>query len=150
VDDALRVGGGEALAHLCRQIDRLRRRQWALRQTLAQGLPLQELEDGVADVILDTDVEQGADVRVVQARDRAGLPLEAGEGVGVFGHALGQDLDRHVTVEPGVAGTVNLTHAPGPDRLQDLVRAETVARGERHRAILAGILCRSAAAVQSL
>ena len=85
---------------------------------------------------------------VAQAGDRPGLALEAGESFGVPRHVLGEDLDCDVATEAGVAGAVDLTHSPGPDRGQDLVRAETAARREHHRANLGVILCATVPGVQ--
>ena len=39
-----------------------------------------------------------------------------------------QELDRDLTIEPRVAGAIDLAHAAGPDRRDDLVRAEAAAR----------------------
>jgi hypothetical protein len=60
---------------------------------------------------------------MIQRRDGAGLPLEA---LIEFGPG---SLDRDNAVEPRVAGLVHLTHAPGADGREDLVRAEFFAYG---------------------
>jgi hypothetical protein len=41
-----------------------------------------------------------------------------------IGDFLGEDLDRHVTIEAGVTGSVHLTHPSSPKGLEDLVGAE--------------------------
>ena len=56
---------------------------------------------------------EGADVRVVQGGDGAGLTLEPLLQVRVSGHMLGQHLDGDGPVEACVPGLVDLTHAPG-------------------------------------
>ena len=56
-----------------------------------------------------------------------GLLFEAAETLGVTGDVLGQDLDRHLAAEAGVASAVDLTHAPGPEQAEDLVGTKMVA-----------------------
>jgi len=58
--------------------------------------------------------------------------LEAAETLGI-GNLLGEDLDRDLAVQPGVAGAVDLAHAPRAEQPHDLVRAESRACLERHR-----------------
>ncbi len=64
------------------------------------------------------------DVRVVQRREDLGFALEASQPLGVVGEQVGQDLERHVAVELGVAGAVDLTHAAGADLGGDGVGTE--------------------------
>ena len=45
----------------------------------------------------------------------------------VLGVALDEELERHAALEPRVAGTVDLAHAPAPDQLFDLVPGDDVA-----------------------
>jgi hypothetical protein len=67
-----------------------------------------------------------------RAGDRPRLPLEALPGLGRRGHAGGQRLDRHRSLEPRVPRLVDLSHASDAERRQDLVGAEAVAGRERH------------------
>ncbi len=46
---------------------------------------------------------------------------------------FGQDLDRDVAVQPGVAGAKDLPHTPFADRRDDFVNAQTGAEGEGQR-----------------
>ena len=50
----------------------------------------------------------------------------------VVGEVLRQHLDRDVALEARVARAVDLAHAAGAERRQDLVRAEAVAGREAH------------------
>jgi hypothetical protein len=56
---------------------------------------------------------------VVQPGHGPRFEIEALEPLGVGGQLLGEDLQRHVAFEPGVAGEEDLTHAtlaePGGD-----------------------------------
>lgn len=87
------------------------------------------------------DVVDGEDARVVEGPGKASLLLEAVEASVVVAQLGGEDLDRDVASEPGVAGTVNLTHAPGTDWAADLVGTKATARGERHEPRDLGQLC---------
>ena len=75
----------------------------------------------------------GRDVRVVERGQEARLPLEALDPGGVGGEGLGQDLDRHLAVQAGVAGFVDLSHAAAPERSYDLERSQARTRGESCR-----------------
>ena len=50
------------------------------------------------------DVMEGADVRVVQAGDGLGFPVEPLLQIWVRGNVLGEHLDRHGAVQAGIAG----------------------------------------------
>ena len=65
-----------------------------------QGLALQVLHDEVDQVVLGSDVVEGADVGVVQRGDRAGLPLEARARLGGPGQLRGEELDGDHAVQP--------------------------------------------------
>jgi hypothetical protein len=67
------------------------------------------------------DVEN---VGVVEGARGLGLPLEAVQPIRVCGDLLGQDLDRDLAIETGIASAVDLAHTSGSQRSQDLVRAE--------------------------
>jgi hypothetical protein len=81
---------------------------------------LHHQEVGVAGA---ADVVQRADVRVIERGDRACLALEALAQLG-RGREMGRKhLDRHVAPEARIAGAVDLAHAAGAERAEDLVRA---------------------------
>jgi hypothetical protein len=69
---------------------------------------------------------------VVEGRDRARLLLEPAETVRVRRDLSGEDLQRDVASQAGVARPVDLPHAAGPERLDDLVRTESRAGRKRH------------------
>ena len=55
-----------------------------------------------------------------QRRDGARLPFEADESLRIAGEPIRQHLDGDVTPEADVAGTIDLSHATGPDQFDDL------------------------------
>jgi len=69
---------------------------------------------------------------VLQSRDGSGLTLEPIAQLRRQGQPFRQYLDRDVPPEPSVPRSVNLAHTPGPDRREDLVRAQPRAGGKRH------------------
>src|SRR4029453_6279139 len=99
-----------------------------------EGLAFDQLHHQVVSVALAADIVQGADVRVTEAGDGAGLALESGPRSGVRAHVPGQHLDRHVPPEPGIPRAVHLAHAARTKQSGDLERPELRARGERHPA----------------
>ena len=60
------------------------------------------------------------------------LALEARQAVAVRGEGVGQDLDRDVALQPGVARAIHLAHAACADSREDLVGADARAGGMRH------------------
>ena len=90
---------------------------------------LEKLGDDVGSAVVCADVVDGEDVGVVQSGDGPGLLLEAAETVGVGGDLGAENLDRDPTPEPRVTGAVDLPHAAGPEKTDDLVRPKT--RGGR-------------------
>jgi hypothetical protein len=87
-----------------------------------EGLPLEVLHHEVGEPLVAPHVVQGADVRVGQRRDGAGLALEALTQARVPGDLGGEHLHGDGAVEAPVAGPVDLSHAPGAERRLDLVR----------------------------
>ena len=132
VDDALVVRGGEALRHPRRVLGGLAHADRPLAQPRAHRLALEHLRHHEEPIALLAGVVDRDDVGVRERRHRLRLGLEAGERVGVIGEVLGQHLDRHVALEAGVAGAVDLPHPAGAERRDDLVRAEAVAGREAH------------------
>ena len=80
-------------------------------------------------------VVQGADVRMIEPRDDACLALEASSSLRIRGEIGRQHLDGHEAVEARVARLVDLSHAAGCEKRDDLIgaqpRADGKARGRR-------------------
>ena len=132
MDDPVLVRRRQPPADLHAVVDHLARGQRPGLEPLAQGLALEQLEDDVVDTLVGADVVDGEDVGVVQGGDGAGLALEAAQPLGVGGGIGREDLEGDLAPETGVAGPVDLPHAPGAEGREDLVRADTAARGQ-HR-----------------
>jgi hypothetical protein len=101
-------------------------------ESLSECLALHQLHHQVVGVTLAPDIEQRADVRVVERRDRLRFALEPRANLCGRAHVLLQHLHRHVTSEPRVATAVHLSHAARDERGDDPVGAEPRAGRERH------------------
>ena len=112
------VGRPESLRDLDPVAQNLVERKRPPRQPPGQRLALQQLHHQEVDVTLPADVVEGADVRVIQARDRPGLAREAGESLGILRHVRRQDLHGDVTPEPGVPRPVDLAHPSRADQVR--------------------------------
>ena len=76
MDDALPVCGGQGVGDLDRALNRLRDAERTALQARRQRFPLDELHDEEIRAVLLDHVEERADVRMIQARDRARLTRE--------------------------------------------------------------------------
>jgi hypothetical protein len=70
---------------------------------------------------------------MIQRGQHFSFALEAQHAPGLAGVSIGENLQRHVTFQLGIASAVDLAHAARADRREDLVRSETSPSGERHR-----------------
>jgi hypothetical protein len=136
VHDPAPVRGVERLRDLRSDLEHLFERQRPAQQTRGQRLALQQLQHEVVRLALAADVEERADVRVAQRRDRLRLALEPRAPLLVLGELARQHLDRHAPIEPRVFGAPHLAHAAGTDRSDELVGSKTrtdANRGSFHR-----------------
>ena len=140
VDDPLSVRGRERVGDLRRHGERLVRRKAALLQPLSERLPRQMLHYEVGGFAMLTDVVECANVWVVQAGDGPGLAFEPGTAVGVAADLSRKYFDGDRAIEAGVAGLVDLAHAPGADSRLDLVGSEARSSDEAHGHGLRGAL----------
>ena len=124
MDDAGRVGGGERVRQRDRDPQRLAEAHPLARDEALQRLARDELHDDVVDALGRLDLVDRDDVRVVERGGGAGLLDETGAAVRVDVPLGGEDLDRDLAPEAGVAGPVDLAHAPGAEGRDHLVRPE--------------------------
>ena len=64
-------------------------------------------------------------VRVVEAGEDLGFPLEPGQPIRIARKRLGQDLERHLAVELRIGGLIDLPHPAFADEGGDVVMAES-------------------------
>ena len=120
MQDAVRVGVGEAARHLVRDAQGLVERQGPLLEPSGQRLPAQELHDEVRPGRASAHVVKGDDVGVVELRDRLGLLLDPLGRELATRAVRAQGLERHVAPQLRIEGLVDRTEAPPPDLGPDL------------------------------
>jgi hypothetical protein len=94
---------------------------------LTPGFSLKDLGHDVVLLVLLTDVVHGEDVGVRESGDGPGLLTEACQAVAIVDQAFREELDRDVSAEPWVTGSIHLAHSPAPDEAEDLIGAEACA-----------------------
>jgi hypothetical protein len=72
------------------------------------------------------------DVRMVQCGEDFSFALEPGKTLWITRHRSRQHFDRHLTLQGGVRGAIDLAHTAGTERAGDFVRAEALAGRKRH------------------
>ena len=108
MDDSLAVCRFERAGNLQRDPHRIGR---------CHGTGERRSVDVLHDQIIAADIVQGADVRVIEARDRACLAFD-----GSAGHT--ESLDGHDTVKPGIPGLPDVSHTARSNPGQEDVRAD--------------------------
>ncbi len=76
-------------------------------------------DEGMAFVF--ADVVDSADVGMIQSRGRLRFALETGEGLRVAGNVIGQEFQSDETVQAGVFGLVDHTHAAAAELFDNAV-----------------------------
>ena len=92
-----------------------------------QRLTGDEFHDDERPAVQFADVVDGDDIRVIEM---GGQPASRSETFGrrsVRGQLVGHELDSHQPAQPGVARPVDLSHAAGSKRADDLIDADTLA-----------------------
>ena len=69
---------------------------------------------------------------VIERREDLRFSLELGEPTRIAGKCLWEDLERHLAVQLGVGGLVDLAHPALADEGGDVVMAESGADAKRH------------------
>src|SRR4051812_30983236 len=135
MDDALLVRRSDRLRDLPRDGQRVVDRDCAVRNTLCEVLPLDELQHNGRDSVRLFKTVDAADVGVVQRGEDFRFSLKAVEPVSVGGQSRRQDLDGDLTFQPGVDRPIHLAHAAFTDLGSDLVDAEAGpgSEGQEHR-----------------
>ena len=88
---------------------------------MLQRHAIQKLHGDERLAVLLADFVNGADVGMVQGRGGLGFALKTGQSLRVSGDFLGQELQGHKAVQPGVLGLVDHTHPATAQLLDDAV-----------------------------
>ena len=131
----------QRLGNLLRNRQRVVDWNRALRDTVDEGRPLDQLQDQRAaslDLVFRNAVD-GGDVRVVEAGQDLGFPLEPGEAIRISREGVGEDLQRDLAVELGVGGLPDLAHAALANEGGHVIVPEAGASGQGHESVCAKI-----------
>ena len=97
------------------------------RDAMLQRHPVQKLHGDKGLAVLLANVVNGADVGMIQGGCRLGFALETGQGLRVAGNFRGQKFECDETVQAGVLGLVNHTHAATAQLLENAVVRNSLA-----------------------
>ena len=89
--------------------------------------PLDQFHDEGARAVQLLEAIDSRDVRVIQSGEGSGFALEPGQPRPVVSEGFGQDLDRHVALQPAIPSPIHLAHAAGSDGGDDFVGTEASA-----------------------
>jgi len=115
------VGGVESVGNLDTHFQQLFQLERPALDLVSESRAVQILHGDEGLPLLLADVVDRANVGMVQGRSRLGLALEAGQGLGVAGNVIRQELERDKAVQPGVFGFVDDAHATTTDLLHNAV-----------------------------
>ena len=127
------MGAVERVGDLDREAEGLIDRNRAAGDAVGERLAVEKLHHQKIALAIATDVVERADVRMIEARDRARLALQSRAELRVRGELGGEDFHRDVAPEARVDGAIDLAHATRADRADDLVRTELCVRREHAR-----------------
>jgi hypothetical protein len=125
VDDPLAVGGVERARDLGPVAEHGLQGKGPLGHAVRH--PLDQLHHEKVSPVLMPDVEEGADVGMVELTDGLGFALEARAKPRVGGEVEWEDLDGDLALETGVSGAPDHPHAAGAQRGHDLIGSNAAA-----------------------
>ena len=103
-----------------------------MRDAIGERRAVHELQHERLNAVRLLEAVDRRDVRMVERRKELRLSFEAGEAVRIEPEGFGQDLERDVPIQSGVAGPIDLAHPARTDRSGDLVWADARTGRQRH------------------
>ena len=91
---------------------------------VSQGRPLDQLKHQGPSAFCFFKTVDGGNAWMVEAGEHLRLSLEPCEAIRIGCEGFRQDLERHLAVEFGIGGLVDLPHAPLADKGGDCVMPE--------------------------
>ena len=132
MDDVLAVSAVQRVRDLPTEAQDVACFQRTFRQSIVERLTIHELHDDEDPVVVFPDIEECADMRMVERGDGARFDLESVTSVGPPVRLRRKHLHGDDAIEACVARLVDLPHPPGANQRQDFVRAESGAAWQRH------------------
>ena len=97
-----------------------------------QRLALDQLQDDRRLAVGFVEAVDRGDIGVVQRREQLRLALESRDAIRVGHESVGEDLDRDVATELGVARAIDLAHPAGAEWRDDFIRPEARTVSKQH------------------
>ena len=132
VGDAGVVRGPEPGRHLHRQVEQPLGRHRASLDLVTELLAFDQLGDDVADFVVDADVVDREDVGMIESAGGPGLFEQSLAAGGIVGDLVAQDLERDFPSQARIPCAVDLAHAAGVERPDDLVTSYPLTGLVRH------------------
>src|SRR5579862_7733711 len=127
MNNAAAMRGVECIGNLDTHLQHLLNLERTPFDLVPQGGPVQVLHGDERLPRFLADVVNGADVGMVQGRSRLGFPLKTGQGLGISGNILWEELEGDKAVQPGIFSLINDAHAAATDLLNDAVMRDGAA-----------------------
>ena len=132
MDDAGLVRGLEGFGDLLGQRQCLGQRDRAMGYAVRECFALDEFEHERMPLAAVFEAIDGRDVRMVERGEHLRFPTKSSQPVRIADDSSGQNLQRDIAIELGVAGAIHLAHAAGADETNDFVGTESSAGGRCH------------------
>jgi hypothetical protein len=130
----------QGIGDLSRDTERLSDRKRPRLQARGERLSFDELQDEELGSVRFFQPIDRSDVRMIERSEEARFALKARDPLRIVAEPVGDNLDRDVAAQPGIAGAIDLSHPAGPDGRVDLIQADANAGLERHLLRLGGII----------
>ena len=132
MDDPSFVRGVERIGDLPRNRERLWNGQSPATclvsgELVRKGVTLDQLQHQRSNAVRLLDAVDRTDVWMIEGREHARFTLEPGEAVGIGSKGTRQDLDRDVSSQLRVAGTVHFAHPAFANLRRDPIRPDRLA-----------------------
>ena len=128
------MGGRHCGRHVARAGDRFSDGKRTAPEPRRERFAIDELHDDEVDAAFVTDVVDGADVWMIESRNRERFALETRARIRLVQRRRRQHLDRDDAVQASVAGFVDLSHTAGAEQPKQFVCAEAGADFDTHDA----------------
>jgi len=143
--DPFRVSGFQGSCDLHARAERFVKRQRAAPQSVRECFALDEFKRQETTLSRLANVVDGGDVRMIQRCQDFGFPAKSRKPFRIPRKDFGQYFDGDVAFEDQIAGAIDLPHASGAEKTDDLVSAYVLAWLKCHVAELQAFTVRPAA-----
>ena len=97
------------------------------REPVGQRRPLDQFHDEDRGTRRVLDAKERGDVRMIERRQNARFPVEAGAAVGVGGPVAGQQFEGYLATQTRITRAIHLAHPARAERCYDLEHADVTA-----------------------